>query len=221
MGNKTYRLSPNGLGFDSRYNNMVDWLIANTLGKDRKRIDAMAYNTAMQGDLVVFHPESDGIKNVSESDYTLYYSPDDSINGMTLNYEKLTKGAYMSLRSYREFKCGTALAASAMVVANLGNPVTAQTITLTVTNGSYYMVTIPTKKDSTITISGANIINNTNTVFPAGVTSILIKATSNSAVITLTAALGVGLTTGNSTEIKCYPNTAWTSNELAIISCSD
>lgn len=222
MGNKAYRLNPNGVGFDSRYSSMIDWLITNTLGKDRRRFDAMAYNIALNGNAVVFHPEADVLKNVSSADFAFYYAPDDSETNMKLSYDTLQKGSYLSVRSYREFKCGTAMTVN---VTGLSP----QVVTVTgLSDANYYVITIPTNKVSTLTVANGTLVKNTEILvasgFPAGVTSFLFKPNSGqtSVAFTLTVTGGVGLAVASpNTEVKCFLTSPWVVNELAIISCTD
>lgn len=225
MGFKIIRTNDASQPADAKFINMTDWLINNTLGKDRRRFDAMAYNVALNNNTFVYHVEADVLKNVSEADINLYYAPDNSETGLVLNYDKLLKGSYLSVRSYREFKLGTAVTPS---VSDTGS-ITAQVVTLsgltTTTGLNYHIITVPTDKVSTLTIGGGTLVKNTEVLgslkFPSGVTSLLFLATSSTVTFTFTVSGGVGLTTGSSTQVKCFPVAPWALNELAIISCSD
>lgn len=202
-----------------------NWVMQNTLGKDRTRLDAMAYSPALNGNAIVFHTESDALKNLTDIDLNIYYAPKQSDTALFLNFERLLAGSYMPVSSFREFKCGTKLANTATVVANVGNPVTAQTLTLTVANATYHVVTVPTNLASRVTITGGSIVKNTaiDAVggLPKGVTSFLILSSSTTAVLTFTAALGVGLSVGNNSQVTVYPVTLWNANELAIIQAEE
>jgi hypothetical protein len=130
------------------------------------------------------------------------------------------------VESYKEWKLGTLNTAN--TVADVGNPVTAQTITLTgLTALTYYAIFIPTNKASQLTMTNATIINNTAVGvaggFPAGYNGIIFKMNSGETgtIITLTAALGVGLATGTNTSLRLYPITTWTPHELKIWICSN
>lgn len=222
MGFKIIRTNNASQPADAKFINMTDWLINNTLGKDRRRFDAMAYNIALNGNTVVFHPEADVLKNVSSADFAYYYAPDDSETNMKLSYDTLQKGSYLSVRSYREFKCGTA-----MTVNVTGS--SPQVVTVTgLSDANYYVITIPTNKVSTLTVANGTLVKNTEILvasgFPAGVTSFLFKPNSGqtSVAFTLTVTGGVGLAVASpNTEVKCFLASPWVANELAIISCSD
>ena len=96
MGFKIFRTNDASQPADTKFINMTDWLINNTLGKDRRRFDAMAYNVELNGNTVVFHPEADVLKNVSSADFAYYYAPDDSVTNMK-NQQKIRSLKHLPL----------------------------------------------------------------------------------------------------------------------------
>jgi hypothetical protein len=202
----------------------LNWVNSNIFGKERSRLDAYFYNLVYRGGLN-FHAEADLIKNVSSSDINLAFAPSNSTTNLLFSHELLQAGQYSMLKSFIELKLGTVV--NSFTVANVGNPVTAQTITLgTLSNGAYYVVFFPVNKACKFEITVADIINNTAIGvaggLAAGLHGVLFKTTNTTPVITLTAALGVGLTAGAAqTNIKLYPVSEWVLNELKIISCSE
>jgi hypothetical protein len=166
------------------------------------------------------------LKNVTTSNIPIALAMTNSTTNMLLNYDLLMAGNYEMLSCYKEWKLGNAIATN--TVANVGEPVTAQTIALSgLTAGNYYVIFIPTTKASAFTITKATIVNNTTIIgaggLPSGVNGVMFKvdAGETAPVITLTAALGVGLATGTNTQLKLYPVSTWSAHECKVWICSD
>jgi hypothetical protein len=201
-----------------------NWVNANTFGKVRQIKDAFEYSLGWTGLPTSFHAQADAIKNVSATDLSMAISLSNSTTNMLLNYNLLAAKQYDMLACYKEWKLGAENTTN--TVANFGNPVTAQTITFSgLSTSTYYVIYLPTNKASTVTIANGAFVNNTtiatNGGLPAGFTGLMFLPSSVAPVITLTAALGVGLTTGTNTQLKLYPVSLWTPNECKIWICSD
>lgn len=201
-----------------------NWVNANTFGKVRQIKDAFEYSIGWTGTPASFHAQADALKNVTTSNIPIALAMTNSTTNMLLNYSLLMAGDYEMLSCYKEWKLGTAIATN--TVANVGNPVTAQTITFSgLSTSTYYVVYIPTSRASAVTIANGSFVNNSAIAaaggFPAGFTGLMFLPSSAAPVITLTAALGVGLTTGTNTKLKLYPVSSWSAHECKVWICSN
>jgi hypothetical protein len=201
-----------------------NWVNANTFGKVRQIKDAFEYSIGWTGSPASFHAQADALKNVTTSNISVALAMTNSTTNMLLNYDLLMAGNFEMLSCYKEWKLGTAITTN--TVANVGNPVTAQTITFSgLSTSTYYVVYIPTNKASAVTMANGSFVNNSAIAaaggFPAGFTGLMFLPSSAAPVITLTAALGVGLATGTNTQLKLYPVSSWSAHECKVWICSN
>ena len=201
-----------------------NWVNANTFGKVRQIKDAFEYSIGWTGSPASFHAQADALKNVTTSNISVALAMTNSTTNMLLNYDLLMAGNFEMLSCYKEWKLEKAIATN--TVANVGNPVTAQTITFSgLSTSTYYVVYIPTNKASAVTMANGSFVNNSAIAaaggFPAGFTGLMFLPSSAAPVITLTAALGVGLATGTNTQLKLYPVSSWSAHECKVWICSD
>ena len=201
-----------------------NWVNANTFGKVRQIKDAFEYSIGWTGTPASFHAQADALKNVTTSNISVALAMTNSTTNMLLNYDLLTAGNFEMLSCYKEWKLGTAITTN--TVANVGNPVTAQIITFSgLSTSTYYVIYIPTSKASAVTMANGSFVNNSAIAaaggFPAGFTGLMFLPSSAAPVITLTAALGVGLATGTNTQLKLYPVSSWSAHECKVWICSD
>lgn len=210
---------------------MIDyfnWANGNIFGKERSRKDAYEYGFELFPGSVLFHNESDALRNISSDDLDIAFAPNNSTTNMMLNIDRISSADYIMTKSFREWKLGTKITTN--TVANVGS-VTAQTLALSgLTALNYYVISIPVNKDCTLTISNTNdasLINNSALLATLGMKAGLntfmfqMKAATTAVTLTMTATGGVGLATGTNTVIKLYPVTLWTTQELKIIFASD
>ena len=211
-----------------------NWVNANTFGKVRQIKDAFEYSIGWTGSPASFHTQADALKNVTTGNIPVALAMTNSITNMLLNYDLLMAGNYEMLSCYKEWKLGTLPGTVGNTVANVGTPVTAQTIALSgLTTTVYYVIYIPTNKASKVELlltsdlaqSGGTIVNNTEIIktggLLAGYAGFMFLPVNAAVTIRLTAALGVGLATGTNTQLKLYPVSTWSAHECKVWICSD